>query len=124
MTRQQFLSLPPGYSEDVLQSSAHLYMNHNYPPAQHYGRYFSVPNGGTRHKIEANKLKATGLTPGIHDYFIVSRTGRFIPIEFKVPGTGLTGKQPLVHATYSALGIDHYTVRTPSEFLTIIDKHF
>ena len=32
---------------------------------------FSIPNGGTRHKLEAINLKKEGLTKGVSDYCVV-----------------------------------------------------
>lgn len=123
MTRQQFLDLPPGYSEDKLQAAAHTYLNHNY--LHYYGLFFSIPNGGTRHHLEAFKFKATGLTAGIPDYMLISpATGKFNPVEFKLPNTKLTGNQPRIHKVWGQYGVFIHIVRTPIEFLTIVDSIF
>jgi len=123
MTRQELLALPQGYFEDQLQAACHLYLNHNY--LHYYGLYFSIPNGGSRNKIEAIKFKATGLTPGIPDYMLICpKTGKFYPIEFKLPNTSLTANQPKIHAAWKQAGVSIAIVRTPSEFLQIIDNIF
>jgi|SRR6187399_1009917 len=130
MTRTQLLSIAPGYSEDQLQAACHLYLNHNY--LHYYGLYFSIPNGGSRNKIEALKFKATGLTPGEPDYMLIVPINRrtFVsgavvaPIEFKIPGTSLTGNQPRIHKVWAENGVPIRIVRTPAEFLTIIDIIF
>lgn len=124
MNKKLLLSLPTDISEDRLQASCHSYMMHTYPPPAFYGRYFSVPNGGSRNKIEAMKFKATGLTAGIPDYFLLSDDGQFIPIEFKLSTTTLTNRQPLVHDNFASVGVKVHIVRNGQEFLDVVDKHF
>jgi len=124
MNKQTLLSLPSSISEDKLQAACHAYMMHTYPPPANYGRYFSVPNGGSRNKIEAMKFKATGLTAGIPDYFLLSHDGIFVPIEFKLPTTGMTNRQPLVHDNFLRCGVKVHIVRNGKEFLDVVDKYF
>lgn len=51
---------------------------------------FHVPNGGSRNRIEAARLKAQGVKPGVPDIFLpVARKGRhglFIELKRKVGG--------------------------------------
>ena len=60
-------------SEDKIQSDVYRWFNNNYCLNHHNpkGIIFSVPNGGTRNIIEATKLKATGLTPGVSDLILI-----------------------------------------------------
>lgn len=44
---------------------------------------FSIPNGGSRNKIEASKLKKTGLTPGIPDLIILMPNKEILFLEMK-----------------------------------------
>lgn len=44
---------------------------------------FSIPNGGSRNKIEANKLKKTGLTAGIPDLIILMPNKEILFLEMK-----------------------------------------
>lgn len=44
---------------------------------------FSIPNGGSRNKIEASKLKKTGLTPGIPDLAILMPNKEILFLEMK-----------------------------------------
>lgn len=50
--------------------------------------FFAIPNGGSRGKSEAGKLKAEGVRPGIPDVFNFESNARFkgLWIEFKTPG--------------------------------------
>lgn len=49
---------------------------------------FAVPNGGSRDKITAGKLKAEGVTPGVFDLFVPYPRYNFsgLWIEMKKPG--------------------------------------
>jgi len=51
--------------ESTEQINFFLWVNHNYPDLI----IFSIPNGGTRHKQEAIKLKREGVLPGVSDIF-------------------------------------------------------
>lgn len=44
---------------------------------------FSIPNGGSRNKIEASKLKKTGVTAGIPDLIILMPNKEILFIEMK-----------------------------------------
>jgi hypothetical protein len=53
---------------------------------------FAVPNGGFRHRIEAARLKAQGVTAGIPD-LIGIRDGRVYGFELKAEGGRLSPAQ-------------------------------
>lgn len=55
---------------------------------------FAIPNGGTRDKKEAAKLKATGVKPGVPDLMLpVPRHGYYgLYIELKRPATEKSAK--------------------------------
>lgn len=52
-------------SEDQLQAKCYQWFHNTFPDLR--GLLWAVPNGGTRNRIEATKLKATGLVKGVHD---------------------------------------------------------
>jgi hypothetical protein len=52
-------------SEAHLQSHCYQWAHNTFPQTR--GLLFAVPNGGTRNKIEASQLKATGVVPGVAD---------------------------------------------------------
>jgi hypothetical protein len=49
---------------------------------------FAVPNGGLRNKVQAAKLKAEGVKPGVPDVFLPYPCGQYagLWLEFKKPG--------------------------------------
>lgn len=55
----------PKISEDQLQKQVAFYMDHKHP-----GVWCHIPNGGSRHLLEAVKLKAMGVKPGFPDIMI------------------------------------------------------
>ncbi len=63
-------------TEDKIQSEIVSWFTNNYCLKHHYPRsvIFSVPNGGFRHKIEAMKLKATGMLAGVSDLIVIHRS--------------------------------------------------
>lgn len=50
---------------------------------------FAIPNGGLRNKVQASRLKAEGVKPGVPDTFLPFPSGGYagLWIEFKKPGT-------------------------------------
>jgi hypothetical protein len=60
-------------SEDKIQQEIFIFYSNEYclPSKKNRCLIFSVPNGGTRNKIEAIKLKSTGLLAGASDLIII-----------------------------------------------------
>lgn len=109
-------SYPVTQSEDQLQSQCYQWLHNNYPNLR--GCFFSVPNGGTRNKIEAMKLKATGLTAGIPDMLLVFPL--FAGFEFKTEKGVLSPAQKKIHEIWASKGLTIHIVRTFSNFQKII----
>lgn len=73
---------------------------------------FAVPNGGDRNRIVAGRLKAEGVTSGVHDVLLlVSRKGyNYLSIEMKKPtqrnvkNGGLSDNQILFGTAVSTTG--------------------
>jgi len=103
-------------SEDQLQAKCYQWAFNTYPQLRQL--LFSVPNGSTRHIIEAVKLKATGLTPGIPDMILVYP--RCIGFEFKTETGTLSPAQIKVHGRWRAVGIDVHVVRSFEQWEQII----
>ena len=56
---------------------------------------FHTPNGGSRNKIEAKKLKDMGVLAGVADIICLAPVGRFngLVVELKVKGGSVTDHQ-------------------------------
>ncbi|MCP4355669.1 MAG: VRR-NUC domain-containing protein, partial [Proteobacteria bacterium] len=67
--------------ESKLQSACVKWFDDKISPTQAF--LFSVPNGGSRHKLEAYNLKLEGLKVGIADLVLILAGGTTIFIELK-----------------------------------------
>jgi len=67
---------------------------------------FAVPNGGSRHVLEAINLKKSGVTPGIPDVYCAISRGEFhgLFIEFKAGRNKLTDAQKMMFEKFSKAG--------------------
>jgi hypothetical protein len=107
--------------EDILQSQIYKYYHNNYctklnnPPHL----IFSVPNGGFRNKIEAMKMKATGLLAGVSD-LIVIQPNRIIFIELKILKGNQSSQQKEFEEKIKKLGFEYYVCKSLEEFKIII----
>ena len=107
------------YSEDKIQQEIIIFFRNNYCLKHHKPRYqlFSVPNGGTRNKIEAIKLKSTGLLSGVSDLIVIM--DRIIFIEVKTETGRQSPKQKDFEKIVKDLGYEYYLVRSLDEFKKI-----
>ena len=73
-------------SESALQQQIFNWYNNNYclKNTVNRGMIFSIPNGGTRHIMEAMTLKATGLLKGASDLIVILPSKKLIFVESKV----------------------------------------
>ena len=107
-------------TEDQLQAKCYQWAVNTYKDLR-FGCIFHVPNGGTRNKIEAQKLKATGVVAGIPD-LIVLHDFKAYGIELKTEIGKVSDKQVNVHQAWRKQGIEVFTARTFEEFETIIKQ--
>lgn len=72
--------------ENRIQAMMVQWFNNTYCLKHHSPRYviFSIPNGGTRNKLEAMTLKATGLLAGASDLVLVMDKIYFIEVKTNV----------------------------------------
>jgi len=104
-------------TEDQIQAKFYQTTYNQYPQIR--GLLFSVPNGSTRHPLEAMKLKATGLTPGIPD-MIFLWNGKAYGIEFKTETGTLQPAQRQIHTTWESNGIPVIVARSVDDALNFV----
>lgn len=73
---------------------------------------FAVPNGGSRHKLEAAKLKREGVTAGVADLVIMLPTGKAVFVEMKTTKGRQHDSQKIFQAEAERLGFDYLIWRS------------
>lgn len=82
---------------------------------------FACPNGGSRHKLEAVRLKQEGVLAGVSDLIHVYDGGvQFI--EVKTPKGKQQDTQKEFENNVTNLGHSYYVVRSVYEFIDVIKK--
>jgi len=104
-------------SEDKLQATCFQWANNNYCLKHHKPRLsvFSVPNGGTRNKIEAMTLKSTGLKAGVSD-LIALFPGKAVFFELKTETGRQSPEQIDFKTVVEALGFEYHLIRSFDQF--------
>ncbi|MCP4354665.1 MAG: VRR-NUC domain-containing protein [Proteobacteria bacterium] len=105
-------------SESELQKACVKWFDSNISPAQAF--LFSVPNGGSRHKLEAINLKREGLKPGVADLVLLLAGGTTIFIELKHGKNGQSAKQREYESVVKGLGFNYYLIKTFNDFKTVV----
>lgn len=110
-------------SEDKIQQDIFMWFNNNYCLKHHNPRciIFSVPNGGTRNKMEAIKLKSTGMKAGVSD-LIVILPNKVLFVEVKTETGRQSDKQIEFEKTITDLGYSYILVRSLEEFKTVVSE--
>jgi len=89
-------------------------------------RFFHIPNGGSRHKAEAARLKKSGVMPGVPDLCVILQNGRTLWIEVKSSKGKLSADQnDLIDWLNASQRKGHfaYVVRDLYEIICIINEH-
>lgn len=84
---------------------------------------FHVPNGGSRHRVEAARLKADGVVAGTPDLHVVTRAGIAGWLEVKRPGhrpSDTSDEQRAIHAALRERGQRVAIVSSVTEALDAI----
>jgi len=112
--------------EDKLQAEIYKWFHNNYCLTFHEPRLviYSVPNGGTRNKIEAMKLKATGLTAGVADLIVCLPFGRVLFVELKTEIGTQSEAQKTFESKITKLGHDYFLIRSLEEFKNLIHNYY
>lgn len=110
-------------AEDRLQSACITWFRLQYPHLRML--LFAVPNGGSRNKIEAAKLKATGVTPGVADLiFLLPRQGfNNLLIEMKTPTGTQSPDQKDWQKVAESAGSKYVVCRTVDDFMQTINQY-
>lgn len=111
-------------TEDKIQQDIVIWFNNNYCLKHNTPRcsIFSVPNGGTRNKLEAIKLKSTGMKAGVSD-LIVLMPNVVLFVEVKTESGIQSDKQKEFEIVVSSLGFKYCLVRSLDEFKNIIKSY-
>jgi len=105
-------------TESKLQQEIYIWFQSNYCLKFHNprGLIFSIPNGGTRNKLEAITMKATGLLAGASDLIVILPNGKLFFIELKTQTGTQSDKQKDFENRVCNLGFDYKIIRTLEEF--------
>jgi hypothetical protein len=76
---------------------------------------FAVPNGGTRGRVEAIRLKESGVVAGHPDLIVYGREGLVVLLEVKAPGGDLSDAQRVVIPDLQSRGFPVFIVDTVEE---------
>lgn len=104
-------------TEDKIQAEIVTWFTNNYCLKTHSPRsmIFSIPNGGFRHKIEAMKLKATGMLAGASDLIVIHRS-RIYFCELKTDSGILSPSQKDFALRLNENGFEYKIFRSLLEF--------
>ena len=112
-------------SETSLQTECFKWANNNYCLKHHNPRLsiFSVPNGGTRNKLEAMTLKATGLRSGVSDLIALYPNGLTVFFELKV-GKGVQSDEQIdFEEVVKNLGFNYHLIYNFEDFKRIFESY-
>jgi len=112
-------------TESKLQQEIVNYYNNNYCLKFHdpRGMIFSIPNGGTRNKLEAITMKATGLLAGASDLIVITPNGKLMFIELKTETGIQSEKQKDFQIRVNNLGYEYHLIRNLENFILLIENN-
>lgn len=112
------MSLIKPNSEDALQAQCIRYMRLQHPKVV----CFAIANGGSRHRLEAIKLKMTGVTAGVPDLFIATPKAGYsgLFVELKSKKGRLTESQKIMIKSLREVGYKVEVIRSLEEFIQLI----
>lgn len=87
---------------------------------------FSVPNGGSRNRLEAIRLQKEGVTPGVADLILLipNKDYNALCVEMKTPRTGRQQEsQKKWQEDIEAQGYKYSICRSFDEFRVIIEDY-
>ena len=104
-------------SENIIQSEIFKWYHNNFCTTNCKPQHiiFSVPNGGTRNKLEAITMKATGLVSGISDLIVV-KPDEVVFVEVKNEIGIQSENQKNFQKKIEAMGYRYLLIRSLNEF--------
>ena len=81
---------------------------------------WAVPNGGSRHVVEAARLKAQGVRAGVADLCVMLPGGKVGFMEVKTPKGRISDKQREFADVCRAYDIPHSYVRSIDDAITAV----
>ena len=110
-------------TEDQLQQQIYTWYNNTFCLKNHNPRHiiFSVPNGGSRNIIEAKKMRATGLLPGVSD-LIILQPGKTIFVELKIEKGVQSESQKYFEERVKSLGFEYHLIRSLESFKALFNQ--
>jgi hypothetical protein len=108
-------------SEAEMQADIFQQIWNNYPQTRRL--IFHCPNGGSRNKIEAVRLRAQGVVKGIPDLIGLGLNGMF-GIELKIPGGIVSTDQKTVHSIWKEHGYRVYVCWSFEQTVDVLTKEF
>lgn len=109
--------------EARLQSDCVAWFGRQYPALSPL--LFAVPNGGSRHKVEAVHLKQQGVKPGIADLVLLFPRGGHgaLLIEMKYGKGRQSNTQKNWQLTAESAGYRYVICRTLEEFMLEVNRY-
>jgi hypothetical protein len=110
-------------TEDQLQQKIFTWYSNTFCLKNHNPRHviFSVPNGGSRNVVEAKKMKATGLLPGVSD-LIILQPNKTLFIELKIEKGIQSESQKEFEEKVKSLGFEYHLIRSLESFKELFNK--
>lgn len=108
-------------TEDQLQQQIYTWYNNKFCLKNQEPRHiiFSVPNGGSRNVVEAKKMKATGLLPGVSDLIII-QPDKVLFIELKIEKGVQSESQKDFEERIKKLGYEYHIIRSLNDFKNLL----
>lgn len=103
--------------EHDLQVKCYQFVKNNFP--RHSRLFFAIPNGGTRNKIEASRMKQSGTTSGVPDLqFIHAGKTTFFELK-REKGSRVSEEQKKFISDAKRNKIAVYLIKTEKQFIEI-----
>lgn len=109
-------------TENQLQQQIVIWFNNHYCLKNMNPRalIFAIPNGGSRHILEAKTLKLTGVLSGVSDLIVIMPNSKILFIELKTEKGIQSESQKDFEARITNLHHEYHVIRSLEEFKKLI----